>query len=412
METEKLKIAICGGGNGAHCFATIASSRNNVEVNVLSVYKDEAERWVKATKDNMLTAFTTDSDGTTTNVSAKPSLITKEPAIALKGTKIIFIVVPAYVHQIYLEIIYPYVQPDTLIVGLPGHPGFELQCKNVLKEKAKTCTMMGFESLPWACRITEYGKRVQLLGYKDILSTSLLTGRGCKLPFPAVETVQRILGDKPRINIAKNAISITLKSGSVLHPPIMYGKWKDWDGVPLNEKPLFYQGVTEMQTNLMSCLNREIRITAKKIQELKPSLVMTDVVTMEEWFKTHYSDTISDTSSLLTLLRTNSAYQGLVHPMKRLETGFVPDFDYRYITEDIPFGIVILKGIAILVGVATPTMDELINWAQKILGKEYLVDSKLKGKDVKSVRAPQSYGISTLDQLVEYFDSDMIYEQF
>jgi hypothetical protein len=36
MSTAR-KILICGGGNGAHCLSTLAASRENLEVNVLTL---------------------------------------------------------------------------------------------------------------------------------------------------------------------------------------------------------------------------------------------------------------------------------------------------------------------------------------------------------------------------------------
>jgi len=76
-------------------------------------------------------------------------------------------------------------------------------------------------------------------------------------------------------------------------------------------------------------------------------------------------------------------------------------FDYRYLTGDVPFGIVVKKGIAELLGVATPMLDEAIVWAQGKLGKEWVVDGKLTGKDVETTRAPQKFGISTLEELMK-----------
>jgi hypothetical protein len=48
----------------------------------------------------------------------------------------------------------------------------------------------------------------------------------------------------------------------------MYGKWKDWDGTPVLEKPLFYQGVDEVQANLSANLSNEVVATARKIQAI------------------------------------------------------------------------------------------------------------------------------------------------
>lgn len=99
-------------------------------------------------------------------------------------------------------------------------------------------------------------------------------------------------------------------------------------------------------------------------------------------------------------LRTNRAYDGLVHPMKEENPGkYVPDYTYRYIREDVPMGIVPIKGIAELAGVSTPYLDEVITWCQGKLNKEFLVGNKLTGKDLKDIRAPQKYGYNKLEDL-------------
>ena len=38
---------------------------------------------------------------------------------------------------------------------------------------------------------------------------------------------------------------------------------------------------------------------------------------------------------------------------------FVPNFNDRYLREDLPYGLVMQKGIALVVGVQTPTMDKV-----------------------------------------------------
>ena len=87
--------------------------------------------------------------------------------------------------------------------------------------------------------------------------------------------------------------------------------------------------------------------------------------------------------------------------MKETADGsFVPDFYHRYLTEDVPYGLAVIRGIAEIVQVETPTIDKVLLWAQEKVGKEYLVGSKLEGKDVPSTRAPQRYGLITLDAIL------------
>lgn len=61
---------------------------------------------------------------------------------------------------------------------------------------------------------------------------------------------------------------------------------------------------------------------------------------------------------------------GLVHPCIKGKDGkFRPNFASRYMTEDIPYGLLVMKGIAEVAGVETPKIDMVLNWSQKQMGK-------------------------------------------
>ena len=395
----KLVVVTCGGGNGAHCLAGLAAMRSDIESRVLTLYKDEAERW-SAKLDSGMLITVHNEDGSKKTIETKPALVTKDPQKAITGADYIFIVVPAFAHAQYFEAMSPYVSENTVIVGLPGQAGFEFECVHILKSKAKTSAIVTFESLPWACRLIEFGKNIEILGFKDTLGASILKGKQCNLTRPIIETNQYILGEKPKVRRVQNYIAITLMAKSIVHPPIMYGKWSQWDGKPLKEKPLFYQGIDERQAELLSGVSDECMATAKAIEKKIEGLDMSDVIHVFDWYLNYYSDQITDKSNLMMAMRTNKAYNGLVHPMKEVEPGkFVPDFTYRYMKEDVPEGIVPMKGIAELAGVATPYLDEVITWCQKQLNKEFIVGTSLTGKDLEETRAPQKYGISILQEL-------------
>lgn len=119
------------------------------------------------------------------------------------------------------------------------------------------------------------------------------------------------------------------------------------------------------------------------------------------WYMRCYPQDISDKTNLYTAIQTNAAYQGLKHPVKKTEDGkFLPDFSHRYMTEDIPFGLVVIRGIAEIMGIETPNIDKVLTWSQQQMGKEYLVDKKLQGKDISTSRAPQSYGFITIESIL------------
>lgn len=403
MGTEnKLKVLVCGGGNGAHCLAGLSASNPDVETRVLTLFADEAERWSKILQDNDLIVTMVNSDGSSREIKSKPTLVTKDPKEAASGADVIFLVVPAFAHEQYFREISPFVGDNTLIVGLPGQAGFEFQCLYMLGEKAKTCIVMSAESLPWACRILEFGRLVQILGFKETLGVSKLQGSQSNVKGSPFDTVQKVLGPKPILREIQNYIAVNLMAKSIIHPPLMYGKWSSYDGTPLKEKPLFYQGVDEKQTKLLSGVSDECIAIGKAIEKQIPGIDMSEVIHIFDWYLAYYADQITDKTNLMTAMQTNKAYDGLLHPMKEVENGqFVPDFSYRYTAEDVPFGLVVMKGIGELAGVATPVMDEIITWAQGKLQQEYMVGSQLSGKDVSKTRAPQRFGFKSVQQLFD-----------
>ncbi|XP_041359497.1 opine dehydrogenase-like [Gigantopelta aegis] len=397
---SKLVVLVCGGGNGAHTAAGLSASRENTESRVLTLFKDEAERWTNMMKENDFTVQVNDPNtNKCTYIKAKPKIVSKDPAKVVPGAHLIIFTMPAFAHPTYFEAIRPHLEAGATVVGMPGQPGFEFQCFDILKDKAKSCTIMSFESLPWATRILEFGKTVEILGAKESLMGSIIKGK-TKPSHDPLQSMQKIVGLRPVLKQTSNYIEPYLLTKAIVHPPIMYARWKDWDGKPLDKEPLFYQGVDEMGAKYLSGVADELMETAKAFQKKNPKLDMSHVIHLTDWYRQDYAKDIKDKTNLKTCLHTNAAYDGLVHPMIEKDGKFMPNFKYRYLVEDVPNGLVVTKGLALIAGVKTPYTDEVLLWCQKTMGKEYMVDGQLKGKDIKDSRCPQRYGYNTIDDLV------------
>ncbi|KAK2146505.1 hypothetical protein LSH36_604g04078 [Paralvinella palmiformis] len=393
---------ICGGGNGAHVCAGITSSQPGVEARVLTLFADEAERWANATKDHDFTVTLHAANKDPVKLVSKPSMVTKDPAEAMRGNvDIIVFTVPAFAHKNYLEQLKPYVKPGMILAGCPGQAGFEFAVRGIWGELALKVSVMSFESLPWACRVLEFGRAAEVLGTKATL-VGAVTECTPKPSSDPTATLQKVLGDAPKLVVKGHLLGITLMgTNGYLHPSIMYGTWHKWDGKPLKEVPVFYNGLDEFSAKLLSDISDEVVATAKAIMKQRPQVDLNNVSHILQWYHRCYADDIEDKGSLYTCIKTNRAYKGLPHPMTKRDDGsYVPNFGYRYLTEDIPFGLVVMRGIATIAGVPTPNIDTIINWAQKLLGKEYLVDGELKGKDLPESRCPQRYGLASLDTIL------------
>ena len=82
---------------------------------------------------------------------------------------------------------------------------------------------------------------------------------------------------------------------------------------------------------------------------------------------------------------------------------FVPNFQYRYLSEDVPFGLVATRALAEIAGVETPMIDEVIAWAQSVLQRAYLLGDALRGRDAEDLPIPQNYGVSTVSDLIDWY---------
>jgi len=392
------RVLICGTGSGAHALAAVAS-RNGFDVCVLSQNAGKAQRWNESLERQPLAVIGRNGDGAW---MANSFSVTDDPAVAARGCDLIIFAVPTFSHERYLELLKPEIRDGCVIVGLPGQNGFEFEVRNTLGPRLRNCAVINFESLPWSCRVVDFGATVRINGTKKTL-VGAIQGDLPKFKVNQVlETLQGVLGEFPKLILSGHLLGINLMSlNAYSHPPIMYGRWKDWDGKPLDHEPLFFQGVDENTAGLLEKISDEVVAISRRIMAEYP-IDLSQVVRMYDWDIAHYSDQIADKTNLMTALRTNALYQGRAHPMVQIGNGqYIPDFNHRFLLEDIPC-LAVIRGIAEIAGVETPNLDMVLLWGQGKLDKEYLVGSKLIGKDLATTRCPQRYGITTIEELLGY----------
>lgn len=388
------KIALCGGGNGVHVFAPLALSKG-LEVNIWAPFQDEAHQMRSGAES---------SGGIECifhhrQIKELPTTISAHAKDTIPGADVIVIITPAFAHQKMLEEITPLINNNSSIVVMPSRSGLEYQY-HWFHLKERQSRLIGFQSLPWACRIEEYGKRARIFGVKKTQSVATLGG-GVEEDF-LVE-----LGEILEIHLSlmESFLSLTLGNvGQIIHPGIMYGLIKEYGSqeLTLDEIPFFYQGVSAQTAMVLEAISSEIlAIRDAIVQKSSEELALCDVISLEEWLHLSYGESILDPTSLQSSFATNRAYQGLKAPVvKKGEGAYALDKRTRYLVEDLPFGLLVTKGIGILCEQETPVIDEVILTLQEFLGREYLKKGILQGKDIGETRIPQLYGHNTLESLV------------
>ena len=54
--------------------------------------------------------------------------------------------------------------------------------------------------------------------------------------------------------------------------------------------------------------------------------------------------------------------------MKKVEGGWIPDFDSRYFTADFPYGLAIIEEFARITEVDVPNMNKTMDWYRTVTG--------------------------------------------
>jgi hypothetical protein len=387
------KLTICGGGNAAHVLIALAANAG-WEVDVFAPLADETERLqagLAAT--GGITAYFGDK-----TITGRARRISADPGEVIPGSELVLLALPAFAHGPMLQAIAGSLEPKVTLGALPARGGFDFQARSMLDAKGLSPRIFGLQTLPWACRIITYGQAVDVLGTKAEVGLAL---------FPPNETsalaerLTSILG-LPIVPVASFLTLTLANTGQLIHPGIMYGLSHDKESATFSpdEIPLFYQGVDQPTADILQAMSDEVQTIAGELAARLPDFNPQGILSVHDWLLRSYPTDIADGSTLRRAFNTNKAYVGLRLPTRLVGPDtFAVDYTARYLAEDVPYGLVVLRGIAELAGVATPTIDEVITWAQAHLKQRYLVNGTLSGPDLSKTRAPQIYGILDFESL-------------
>ncbi len=388
-------IAVCGAGNASHACVGEFSS-NGFTVDVFAPFQNEAERWNAAIAKTGSDLIVDHPDGSQT--IGRPRSISKNPADIIPGAEIIVLPLPEFSLEPVLTAIKDYLRPGAIIMATPGGV-VEWIARKVLGSTFDKICLAVVQPMPYNCRVTEFGRRVNVIGKKDEYKIA------CYPRDRTDEVGEYVTAMWNGTSIAKMKyfLSLTLyNANGIIHTQRLYGllhEYKEGDTLPGN--PFFYEDMDDFSANLIEQCDVELQNAIHMIEE-KGGLdgLSNECPPQPERIKKTYHNTIADMSSYRSCFATNAAYKGIRCPFLKQNDGtFLPDFTNRYFTEDIPGGSCMMKGINELCGLETPTIDKVVTFFQKFLGKEYIVNGTLDGKNAAETKAPQNYGFTTLKKL-------------
>jgi len=365
---EKGLIAVLGGGNGGHAVAAnLGLSGFKVNFFELPQFAGSFEK-VLRTKEIRI-------EGVSIDGVAKLNLATIDIQQAIKETEVIFVVTPAFGHKAMAEVCAPFVQDGQVIVLMPGSGG-SLEFAKIFREKkvkreialAESCTL-------------PYGARLKGSGHVSVLINAVILPTGV---FPAERTndvIPKLKKFYPIIMPAKDVLEAAINNPNpVVHPAATLLSATRIEH-SRGEFYLYAEGMTPAVARTFESLNEE-RLSICKA--LSYRLYHWDNLGFKNY---NLGETEDECRYRILNTSMDAAFgkDGIYAGIKMKGPEHLKD---RFVTEDVPYGMVLLSTLGDLLGIPTPTHDAVIQLASVINRTNY----RKIGRGVKEL------GLSKLDK--------------
>jgi opine dehydrogenase len=365
---EKGLVAVLGGGNGGHAVAANLSLAGfKVNFFELPMFADSFEK-VLRTKEIQI-------EGVSIDGVAKLNLATTDIQQAIKEAEVIFVITPAFGHKAMAEVCAPFVQDGQIIVLMPGSGG-SLEFVNIFKQKRvkREITFAESSTLP-------YGARLKGPGYVSVLINAVILPTGV---FPSKKTEEVIPKLKlfyPMITPAKDVLEAAINNPNPIVHPVATLLSATRIEHSKGEFYLYAEGMTPSVARTYESLNHE-RLAICKALGYK----------LHHWDNIEFKNyNLGETEEecryriLNTSMDASFGKDGIYAGIKMKGPEHLKD---RYVTEDVPYGMVLLSTLGDLLGIPTPTHDAVIQLASVINRTDYW----------KTGRGIKQLGLSHLDK--------------
>lgn len=353
MASNDLKFAVLGSGNSGHAFAA------DISLKGFSVNMGDLPQF-KANIDAIQDKGGIEISGEASKGFARLNMVTTDLEKATRDVDIILIAAPANGHEPFARALAPYFENGQFIVFVSNFGA--LRFKNWMKQlEVKTeVTPVETQTLIYATRFRDPGS-VEVFAVKSQLPAASLPARR------TAEFIEKMTQAFPDMIAGENVLFTSLNNlNPVVHPPMTLlntGRIESTLGKGWN---LYGDGATESVAKVMLSVDDERMALLDLLGVSKTPI--------KDSFTTFYRNYAVKGEALSQLLRTS--------PIHANPTMAAPaSMNDRYVTEDIPFGLVPWSSMGHMWSIPTPTINALIQIASIIEGVDYFKDG-ITAKDL------------------------------
>ncbi|MBD3353155.1 MAG: NADP transhydrogenase subunit alpha [Candidatus Lokiarchaeota archaeon] len=341
-------ISIIGSGNGGRAFAAYLSKKG-YKVNL--AFRDK--RKIKSIYNYKMVQSEGEISGT-----FKLNLITNNYKKLVEQADIILLVVPAFAHKEIAARIAPYLHDGQIILLNPGRTWGAIEVYNIIKLKRPFLDIHVGETqtlLLTSRAVKDYG--VQVLRIKDSTDFCFYSN------YPNYDVYHTINEIFPELNPVYDIRITSLNNiGAMIHPATVV---LNSGSIHRKQDFLFYR------EGVIPHISRIIEEIDKKRCMILDALGV-KALSFLRWVEEVYN------------VRAQDFYEAFqkIPPYATIKAPKM--LKKRYLTEDVPTGLVPLWSIAQYLNLPTPTIESIINLTDLLLNTEY----KRTGRTVRRIGVP------------------------
>jgi opine dehydrogenase len=336
-------IAVLGAGNGGHCMAADLSLAGR-DVRLCEL--PEFAAGLESVLDGRVIRMT--GVGRTGDAAIAEVTLCVEEAVG--ACELVNLVVPAFGQAGFFDELIPQLRDGQTVVLWAGNYG-SLQFRELLAERRPELSVSIVETntLPYGTRLVGPGHVHLSLAAPQVLAATLPGDGDGDVDGRAFRLLRELW---PCIVPGHDVLSVALSNPNpVIHPP----------GALLNVGRIQYSGGTfnMYREGITEAVARVIRQVYGEVQSVATALG-TQVIEYEE-----------------RDFRTKVSIMGVAFQAPFDTIGVIGDIagpksiHDRYITEDLPFGLVPVAQLGDRVGVATPLIDSIITLGSSVCGRDF-----------------------------------------
>lgn len=400
----KKQLVICGGGSSTHTLISFLKD----SIFEVSVYTSRPEQW-----SHTIDLEWHDPSGKVLGrYSGDVKRVSSNPQELFPEADYIVFCMPVHKYRVALHDIAPYLNKEkTVMLGtVYGQGGWNWMVDEIKKEyNLSNIVTFAFGLIPWICRIIKYGHVGVTYGCKAVNYAAVYPVEYFKqIDEELLEQICYKWFGKGKVMQSDNFLSLTLSvDNQIIHTSRCLGlykvhgrTWKTKESVPW-----FYKDYDDVSAKLLADLDADYTKIREAIMRLHPEKdyrYMLDYLALERFsYQSQNTDVKESFVTSQTLVSIGTPV------VQNAQGTWEVDRNHRFFLDDIYYGNCIAKWMAEQLHISTPTIDEILQWAQ-IVREEKIVDSNNHlvvdsvdlSKPLKS-GVPCFYGFKTIEDCID-----------